>query len=552
LETAFVDVTGASSTTAGAGTWSWTRSTEHTDGKYSLRATIVDTAGNRTNVTAPTNGTGGGQDTQVVIVDTSSTDNYNPAKVADQNKGLAVQIVSIDADTGVSATDFVTSDNTLTFKGTVANTFVKNGDFIELQLLDSKGEVVASQYVEPVNDSGQWRWEWDNSKQALADGAYKLTAQVVDKAGNAVGAGPLEQAITIDTNATPDPNAKFSIAVTALDQDSGSSKVDFLTNERKLSFKGNIGSSNTDFTGKVLVQVAGMDGKVISQSYVTPAQDGTWSYDNTSLPLGALGANTQYLLNSSVVDLAGNILKSTDQPFTVDLKIDDFLITGQGFLGGVVKFPKMELTATEAGNFSYSVPLSVSQNDSITAFEQGRFAISFTDVAGNVITNRNNARWEFELIEPVKEIKPATSPPPFTFGSGELVGSIGLYSFGPTEQLLDLSSLHSTSPGTGSLAATNHIRMVDSQSDDTLRLKTEDVLVLGVKNSFVSNGRQQIRIDGDAGDKVILDDLLGGSTYAWSKADNFISMNASKYDVYTNTDLGIDLFIQQVIATQLI
>ena len=117
---------------------------------------------------------------------------------------------------------------------------------------------------------------------------------------------------------------------------------------------------------------------------------------------------------------------------------------------------------------------------------------------------------------------------------------------------MDLSSLHSTSPGTGSLAATNHIRMVDSQSDDTLRLTTEDVLVLGVKNSFVSNGRQQIRIDGDSGDKVILDDLLGGSTYAWSKADNFISMNASKYDVFSNTDLGIDLFIQQVIATQLI
>ena len=151
---------------------------------------------------------------------------------------------------------------------------------------------------------------------------------MVDKAGNAVGAGPLEQSITIDTNATPDPNSKFSIAVTGLDRDSGVSTSDFLTNERKLSFKGNIGSTNTDFTGKVLVQLAGTDGKVISQAYVTPAQDGTWSFDNTSELLGVPGTNMQYLVNASVVDLAGNILKSTDQSFTIDLKNPMFTWSG--------------------------------------------------------------------------------------------------------------------------------------------------------------------------------------------------------------------------------
>jgi len=351
------------------------------DGEVKFSVVVRDAAGRESEAFAGT----------PFVVDRSATDNYNPAKVADPNNGLVVQKVSIESDTGVSADDFVTSDNTLTFKGAVANSFEKNGDFVELQLLDSAGKVVASQYVEPVNSIGQWSWAWDNSKQALADGTYKLIAQLVDKAGNPVGAGPLEQAITIDTNATPDPNSKFSIAVTGLVQDSGASASDFLTNQRNLSFKGNIGTTNTDFTGKVLVQVVGMDGKVISQSYVTPAQDGTWSYDNTSQTLGVPGANTQYLLNASVVDLAGNILKSTDQSFTVDLKLDNFTITGGVIHGDLTRFSKFELSAVEAGNFSYSSPIGVSQNNSITTFDQNKFSISFTDLAGNVITNINKS-----------------------------------------------------------------------------------------------------------------------------------------------------------------
>jgi hypothetical protein len=523
------------------------------NGEVKFSVVVKDAAGN---TSQPFPGT-------PFVVDTSSTENYNPAKNPpkenDLNKGLSVQIVSIDADTGVRPGDFVTSDNTLTFRGTVADTFVKNGDFVELQLLDVAGKVVASQYDEPENSGGQWRWEWDNSKQALADGTYTLTALVVDKAGNAVGAGPLEQAITIDTNATPDPNAKFSIAVTALDEDSGSSKVDFLTNERKLSFNGNIGNSNTDFTGMVLVQVAGMDGKVISQSYVAPEQDGTWSYDNTSLPLGVPGANTQYLLNASIVDLAGNILKSTDQSFAVDLQKPTFRIKGLELISGnaALRFEEMTLVAEEAGKFSYSSQVPLVQ---LTSFVPGTFSINYEDNAGNISTLSNVAPWEFNLAKPIVEIKPTTSLLPSTFGDGELAGSIGTYILGPNEMALDLSTLHSTSPKVGHQVAINHISLsgggVDNvaNADHVLTLTTSDVLALGVKNSFISTSvfkdRQQMRIDGDALDKVLLDDLLGGSTFKWEKADGTIELNpGQKYAVYSNASLGLDLFIQQGIVT---
>jgi len=77
------------------------------------------------------------------------------------------------------------------------------------------------------------------------------------------------------------------------------------------------------------------------------------------------------------------------------------------------------------------------------------------------------------------------------------------------------------------------------------------VLALGVKNSFISNGRVQMRIDGDAADRVQLDDLLGGSSYSWSTPTNQ-TLNGSTYLLYSNTDLGLDLLIQQAVQITLV
>ena len=491
------------------------------------------------------------------VVDRSSDHNYTPSEQADANKGVTVQIVSIDADTGVSATDFTTSDNTLTFKGTVANTFVTNGDFVELHLLDSTGKVVASQYVEPVNTGGQWGWSWDDSAQKLTDGTYKLTAQVVDKAGNAVGAELVQKEITIDTNANPDTNSQFAIAVTSLDQDSGASDSDFLTKDRALSFKGNIGNSNTGFTGKVLVQVLGTDGVVKSQSYVDPATNGSWSFDNTSRNLGIPDTNTQYVLKASVVDLAGNILKSTDQSFTVDLKLPTFSVDGASFTGSKVIFNNMQLTpgnaevAAEAGTFTHT---QLGSNSAISAFNAGDFSITYTDLAGNSsLPFTNQLRWEFEVGAEITKTTTTSSPSPSTFDHGELAGSIGKYILAADTVSLDLSALHSSSPQVGDVVAINHISLSGGGSvadaAHVLTLTTSDVLALGVKNSFISNGHVQMRIDGDAADKVVLDDLLGQSTYAWTQPT---VQPLTGYHLYSNTDLGLDLLIQQAVEVRLV
>lgn len=483
------------------------------------------------------------------------------------NQSVSVQIGSIDADTGVSPSDFNTSDNTLTFKGTVTNTFVKNGDLVELQLLDSTGKVLAFQYVEPVNTGGQWGWSWDNSAQKLADGTYKLKAQVVDKAGNAVGAELVQKEITIDTNANPDTNSQFTIAVTKLDQDSGdlvsnpNAGSDYLTNQRALTFHGNIGNSNTGFTGKVRVQVLGTDGKVKSQSYVDVEANGAWTYNNTNQILGGEGANTQYVLKASIVDLAGNILKSTDQSFTVDLKAPIFYSEGAQTFTDHIRYQSLKLIAgsptdvAEAGTFSYSSVIPIAQGDAITAFDKDRFSISYTDLAGNIYSVVNkNERWEFQLQSAVIEVKPSSSPSPSTFNNDELAGSIGKYILAADTVSLDLSALHSSSPQVGDVVAINHISLSGGGSvrdaAHVLNLTTSDVLALGVKNSFISNGHVQMRIDGDAADKVVLDDLLGGSTYAWTASKQTI--NGSAYHVYSNADLGLDLLVQQAVTVTLV
>lgn len=509
------------------------------------------------------------------VVDRSSDHNYTPSEQADANKGVTVQIVSIDADTGVSATDFTTSDNTLTFKGTVANTFVKNGDFVELHLLDSTGKVVASQYVEPVNTGGQWGWSWDDSAQKLTDGTYKLTAQVVDKAGNAVGAELVQKEITIDTNANPDTNSQFAIAVTSLDQDSGTSiseRKDYLTNQEKLLFNGSIGSSidGAVFTGKVLVQVLDTNGVVKSQNYVTPI-DGRWSYNNTSQDLGVDGANTQYVLKASVVDFAGNILKSTDQSFTVDLQKPDFSIDG-GSTSDQITFrydstspmklkpgtsAKSYLDA-EVGTFTFwegglKIDAPRPTTGSSILYDPGQLTITYTDSAGNSMSKTNRATWVFGAS--IAEELPSIVASPLTFGSGELAGSIGKYILAADTVSLDLSALHSSSPQVGDVVAINHISLSGGGSvadaAHVLTLTTSDVLALGVKNSFISNGHLQMRIDGDAADKVQLDDLLGGSTYSWSTPTNQ-TLNGTTYRLYSNDDLGLDLLIQQAVQVALV
>lgn len=509
-------------------------------------------------------------------VDTSASQNYSPTALGDANNALKIDITSITSDTGVQAGDFITSDNTLMFKGAL-DRFSANGDKVEVVLRDAQDMVVARQYLDPVQTGGKWTWSWDLSGQTLPDGTYRLSSDVTDLAGNSLTPGA-EKTIVVDTNVNPDTNpeasAALGIAVTRLVQDSGVSDKDFLTNARALSFKGSIAGSPPGFSGKVLVQLLGTDGKVLSMDYVDAAADGTWLYDNTARKLGVLGASMQYLLKASVVDLAGNILKSTDQSFMVDLKAPVFTIGGDIITdsSSYVRYNTMELRAgslgdhsdAEKGTFAFTdgngAPLNLptKSTGASATYDPGQFVITYTDLAGNSFQLKNDKRWEFKLQADIVLDASGAQALPATFGQGESAGSIGLWLLKPEVTVVNLASVHSTSPQAGDTAALNHVGLSGGGAsaianvDHTLQLSMGDVLALGVKNSFVSTGvfkdHLQMRIDGDAGDKVLLDDLVGGSAlHHWTPAADLLDLGGAKYRVYSNADLALDLFVQQAI-----
>lgn len=532
----------------------YTSTTKNAQGQFVVQVTDADALGNGVHpFTAVAKDAAGNASTPLngsFAVDRSGTDNYVPVAAPDANQGVTVQITAITDDTGFSATDFITSDNTLAFQGTLSS-YVANGqNWVELHLLKD-GAVVASQYVQPSNTNGVWQWSWDNSAQKLADGPYQLTAQVVDSAGNVVGGALVSKDIVIDTNAVPEAQASFPLAITQLVQDSGASASDFLTNQQQLAFTGNVGTTNAGFSGyKVLVQVLGTDGQIRSQAYVDPSSTGAWSYDNTSQTLGVTGANTPYVLKASVVDLSGNVLQSTSQSFVVDLQhpVVGYSSTGgSSGTNGEQTFTSISFNSSEKGEFSsgaFVVPTSSSLQLIGATFAPGAFTLNFTDLAGNssgVSGSLTNSGQTWKFLNTSATLVQGPSAGDFI----DLTQSVGKYSLGMNQDVLDLTSLYDTTPKISDIAAINHVSMVGGV-DSVITVSTDDVLALGVKNSFTNSGHLQIRIDGDVADKVLLDDLVGGSTFAWDKAAATVALSVGQnYVVYSNATLGLDLFIQQ-------
>ncbi len=116
----------------------------------------------------------------------------SPTTVVDDNSGVPVAIVSIDSDTGSAATDFITSDGSLTFSGTVTG-FKANGDVVHVQVVKADGSVVVNQYVTP---DSQGVWSINHQTQTLAKGDYTIKASIEDLAGNVVEAAA-DQPLTI-------------------------------------------------------------------------------------------------------------------------------------------------------------------------------------------------------------------------------------------------------------------------------------------------------------------------------------------------------------------
>ena len=180
--------------------------------------------------------------------------------------GGTISITSITEDTGVSSSDYITSDNTLKMKGTST---APEGSNIKVS-------IDFDFLITTVDADGKWEVDYEGT--SLADGSYTVRVSLVDEAGNE--AVTATQNIVIDTQATNRPSIS-----NVVDTNSDLSSVV-------------ISGTGTEVGNTIKVYDAGnsLIGTAIVSSNLT------WSITTTSL-----SSNQEYAFRADETDIAGNI-----------------------------------------------------------------------------------------------------------------------------------------------------------------------------------------------------------------------------------------------------
>lgn len=225
-------------------------------------------------------------DRTVSFVVNDGTDNSNVASVtvdytADTIAPNQPVIASISNDTGVSGSDGITSDNTLTMSGTA-----EPDSTLEL-FLDGVS-------VGTVAVDGAGNWTLDHTGTTLLDGLYVLTATSTDAAGNtSLLSNPF--ALVVDTNTGSGVLVQGPI-IAGISLDSGSSGTDGITSDNTLVIRGTAQPNSS-------LELF-LDGASIGVVSVDSA--GLWSLDYT----GTVLPDGEYEVTATQTDPAGNAATS--------------------------------------------------------------------------------------------------------------------------------------------------------------------------------------------------------------------------------------------------
>ncbi|NIF34945.1 Ig-like domain-containing protein [Enterobacter sp. Tr-810] len=259
-------------------TWRYTDGRTLMDGTYQYCVRVIDNAGNV-----------GATDSQDVVIDLTK-----PA-------ATTITVDSISQDTGLSDSDFITSDNQISLKGTLGAA-LGSGDHAQISL--DGGATWTDVSVSGLS------WTYVDGR-TLADGDYNYQLRVIDDAGNI--SATTSQVVTIDTVV---PDASKTIAIDSISDDTGLSSSDFITNDTSLTLHGSLGATLAD--GEY-AQIS-IDGGVTWQNVIVTGN--SWYYVD-----GRTLGNQTYDYYVRVVDTAGNVGSSAHQQVTVDTVAPDAAIT---------------------------------------------------------------------------------------------------------------------------------------------------------------------------------------------------------------------------------
>ena len=242
---------GTTTTPAGAGSQTWNFTTPTlAEGAHSLTFQTTDAAGNVSIQGTP----------RIITIDTTAPGTPSISSV-------------ITTDTGVSATDGNTSDNTITLTGTFNGTPATG---------DSVSVYNGATFLGTATLGTGLNAAWTFTTSALTDGNYSFKATAEDLAANA-SAPTAVVPVTVDTLAPATPG------YTGFSTDSGAAG-DGLTNDRTLTISG---------TGENGTIISLREGAVAAGS--TTVAGGVWSITTASL------ADGPHNFTATATDLAGNV-----------------------------------------------------------------------------------------------------------------------------------------------------------------------------------------------------------------------------------------------------
>ena len=227
-------------------------------------------------------------------------------------------------DTGVSNQDSITKNQNPTYSG-VAD----KGATVEVTVNGVVYTTTAS------TKDGSYSIPLTNNGKPLGDGVYTPSIKVSNATGGTITSdgAPFTIDHTTDKNqdATKSPttvvddNSGVTVAIASIDdasttttagtgsKDTGTSKTDFITSDRTLTFSGTaVGfKANGDL---VHVQVLNANGIPMVDQYVMPDSNGKWMFNNQANTM----SDGQYTIKATIEDQAGNAVKG---PVTQVLQI---------------------------------------------------------------------------------------------------------------------------------------------------------------------------------------------------------------------------------------
>ncbi len=207
-----------------------------------------------------------------------------------------ITIVAVQNDTGLSASDFITSDNQIVLDGSLSTT-PATGETAQISLDGG------ATWIDLVVNGTSWSYA---DGRTLADGSYQYLVRVIDAAGN-VGT-VVSQTVVVDTT----PPAVTLISVDSITQDSGHSTSDFITSDNQLTVQGSL---NAPLASGEHVQIS-LDG---GNTWIDVSVSGqNWSYAD-----GRTLADGDYVYQLRVIDDAGNVSATTSQTVTIDMQAPD-------------------------------------------------------------------------------------------------------------------------------------------------------------------------------------------------------------------------------------